>query len=170
MTDGPSFIGVGRSGRSDLSTLTTAEAIDDERKRHIVDAILDECQIRGRHAVNEDRTSRGEKAIVENDSDEFFVEPEYPNGQVNFLADVVCEVLESFGWVEPDWQGRWALFGEDYLTGIRSSASESRAITPIPSGAYRMITRGGVPSFWRVLCQAAVRRGWIDQSAAPEEG
>ena len=129
-------------------------------KEQLVDALLEACDREGKL-----RVERDPGGVPENQED-YVLEPEYTNGQVDFLADVVLDVLYGFGWTMdgPEASGRWALFGEDFSPVFYHEGRKY----PHHEGAYRMDLRGGVPSFWRILCQAAVRRGWIDQSAAPE--
>lgn len=130
----------------------------DELRDAIAGLISGTAFIRGQQAAERAQAEQG------TEGDDPITEPEFTEAQVAWVADLVLDVLDDFGWVEPDWQGRWALFGEDFIVWTQNDGDVRR---PNQEGAYHMDLRGGVPSFWRILCQAAVRRGWIDQSAAP---
>lgn len=126
----------------------------DEDLQVVVNLIDAYCHLAGVKKANEQRQKAGELLLTTR-NEEVYVEPEYAPGQVEFLAEVVIEVLSGFGWVEPDWQPRWALFGEDF------ERHDQRG----PGWAYRMEPYGGVPSFWTVLMETAVKKGIIPPEA-----
>lgn len=99
--------------------------------------------------------------------DDHYVEPQYANEVMAFLADLMVNVLATQGHAFTGWgedQGaRWLVFGEDF-EGIGAVQND------LPGPAYRWTGVGGVRSFHRELCQALVRRGALDQSMAPKEG